>query len=113
MRRCGRIFLVLVTAATLSPRPAPAWVAVGVRPVGAVAVGVAAGAVAGAAVASASRPQTVVVQPPPPPPPPPVGGYVTTLPPGCAESGGRYLCGSVWYQPYFGGNGVYYQVVPQ
>jgi hypothetical protein len=109
----ARIFLVLVAAATLSPRPAPAWVAVRVvRPVGAVAVGVAAGAVAGAAVASAAQPQTVVVQPPPAGAPPPVGGYVTTLPPGCTESGGRYLCGSVWYQPYFGGNGVYYQAIP-
>jgi hypothetical protein len=90
--------------------------------------------VAGAAVASAAAPppQTVVVQPPPPvaappppvaaPPPPgaapppgvaPVGSVVTTLPPGCVQSGERYQCGSVFYQPYFGGNGVYYQVVAQ
>jgi hypothetical protein len=29
------------------------------------------------------------------------------------QAGERYQCGSVFYQPYFGGNGVYYQVVAQ
>jgi hypothetical protein len=30
-----------------------------------------------------------------------------------AVNGGNfYQCGPVWYQPYFGGNGVYYTVVP-
>jgi hypothetical protein len=111
--------LAVIVAALLAPTTATAWVAVGVGPrfVGAAAVGVAAGVVVGSAVAASSQPQTVVVQPPPaaavpaPPAPPAVGTVVTTLPSGCASVGGRYQCGSVWYQPYFGGNGVYYQVV--
>jgi hypothetical protein len=40
-----------------------------------------------------------------------VGTVITTLPSGCVASGSRYQCGSVYYQQYFGGNGVYYQVV--
>jgi hypothetical protein len=107
-----------------APGSASAWVAVRAGPAffGAAAVGVAAGAVAGAAVASAAQPVYVAPQPvyvapapPPPPPPPPsppaVGTIVGALPPGCVSSGGRYQCGSVWYQPYFGSSGVYYQVV--
>lgn len=118
-RKMGLLVAVAAGALLLEPGSASAWVAVGVaRPVarvaGAAAVGVAAGAVAGAAVASASQPSTVVVTPPPAvvtPPPAPPGGMITTLPSGCVSSGGRYQCGSVWYQPYFGSNGVYYQVV--
>jgi len=116
------LLLALVAVATMAPVTAGAWVAVrvGVAPrlVGAAAVGVAAGAVAGAAASSAYNytappPSTVVVQQAPaaPPAPPAVGTVVTTLPSGCTTSGNRYQCGSVWYQPYFGGNGVYYQVV--
>lgn len=113
-----RNLAALVGAALLVvPVAASAWMAVGVRVVPRVAVGVAAGAVAGAAVASSyHEPSTVVVNPPPAAPPPvsapaTVGTIVTTLPSGCVSSGGRYQCGPVWYQPYFGGNGVYYQVV--
>jgi len=97
----------------VGPGSASAWVAVGGPGLfGAAAVGVAAGAVAGAAVAS-SRPTTVVVPPPAAPSPPAaVGTVVTTLPSGCVAADGRYQCGSVWYQPYFGGSGVYYQVIP-
>ena len=121
--RHPRTFLVALAAvATMAPVTGGAWVAVrvGVAPrlVGAAAVGVAAGAVAGAAASSAYNysappPSTVVVQQAPaaPPAPPAVGTVVTTLPSGCTTSGNRYQCGSVWYQPYFGGNGVYYQVV--
>ncbi len=109
--------LVALAAVAIAPATADAWVAVraGPRLVGAAAVGVAAGAVAGAATANAyhySAPSTtVVVQPPPQPAPPAVGTVVTTLPSGCTTSGNRYQCGGLWYQPYFGGNGVYYQVV--
>jgi hypothetical protein len=125
-RDVRRLAAIVAAAALVGPATARAWVAVRVAPrVGAVAVGVAAGAVAGAAVASSyypPPPQTVVVTPPPAPPPAAApapapapaaaaGTIVTTLPAGCVESGGRYQCGSVWYQPYFGANGVYYQVV--
>jgi hypothetical protein len=118
-----RILGALAAAGMLGgPATASAWVAVraGPRFVGAAAVGVAAGAVAGAAVASTAYPtypSTVVVPPPPAAAPPPApaapaaGTVVTTLPSGCVSSGGRYQCGSVWYQPYFGANGVYYEVV--
>jgi hypothetical protein len=109
------LLVTLCAGALLDARTASAWVAVRAGPafIGAAAVGVAAGAVAGAAVASASAPPptTVVVTPPPPPPAPALGSVVTTLPSGCVQSGGRYQCGSAWYQPYFGSNGVYYQVV--
>jgi hypothetical protein len=122
--RKSLVLVALAASALAPPVGARAWVAVGVSrvavaPVGAVAFGVAAGAVAGAAVASASPPppQTVVVQPPPVQAPPPTvapaGSTTTTLPPGCVQSGSRYQCGSVFYQPYFGSNGVYYHVVAQ
>ena len=39
-----------------------------------------------------------------------------TLPAGCASatvgSAHYYECGSTWFQPSFGANGVYYRVVP-
>ena len=123
VKSCRTWILVSLAAGGLvaAPGNASAWVAVRAGPAffGAAAVGVAAGAVAGAAVASAAQPvyvapQPVYVAPPPPPPPPPppvVGSIVTTLPAGCVSSGGRYQCGAVWYQPYFGSSGVYYQVV--
>ena len=122
MSRNARVLVAVAGAVMLAPVSARGWVVarVGPRVVGAAAVGVAAGAVAGAAVASAQPHyySTTVVTPPPAPAPAPapatapaVGTVVTTLPSGCTESGGRYQCGSLWYQPYFGGNGVYYQVV--
>jgi hypothetical protein len=41
---------------------------------------------------------------------------VAALPPGCASmminNTQYYQCGPTWYQPFFGGNGVYYQIVP-
>jgi hypothetical protein len=132
--RHRRIFVALAAVVALSQGKASAWVVarVGPRIVGGVAVGVAAGAVAGAAVASAATPHTTVVTPPPttvvtpppaappaaappaagPSPAPSEGSVVTTLPSGCTSTGERYQCGSVYYQPYFGGNGVYYRVVP-
>jgi hypothetical protein len=108
MIRKARI-LVAIASLMLVPASATAWVAVGgPRFFGAAAVGVAAGVVVGSAVA-ASQPQTVVVQAPPAPPA--VGTVVSTLPSGCVSTGTRYQCGPIFYQPYFGGNGVYYQVV--
>ena len=44
------------------------------------------------------------------------GTQVTVLPPGSVARNVNgtvlYECGSVWYKPYFGSNGVYYEVVP-
>ncbi len=46
----------------------------------------------------------------------PVGATVPVLPAGCAYdtfSGVNYYdCAGTWYRPYFGSNGVYYQVAP-
>jgi len=62
----------------------------------------------------APRPATVVVEEPAAAGPPP-GLTVPTLPPGCKAfdvSGVHYYaCGQTYYRPYFGNNGVYYQVV--
>jgi hypothetical protein len=107
-------------AVLLAPARAHGWVAVRGAPIArGVAIGVTAGAVAGAVSRSyyPPPPSTVIVTPPPAAPAPApaptaVGSVVTTLPSGCVSAaGGRYQCGSVWYQPYFGSNGVYYQVV--
>jgi hypothetical protein len=61
------------------------------------AVGLAAGAAAVAATAYA------------------VGSLVASVPTGCpyqAVGGANYyVCGGTWYQPYYGGNGLYYRVV--
>ncbi len=67
------------------------------------AVGTAVGVAAGAAIASAARPY-------------PVGQVVVTPPAsGCgyqAYSGiNYYVCGPTWFRPYYGSNGLYYQVV--
>jgi hypothetical protein len=86
-----------------------------------------AGFAAGAAVASAAHPtvvvapQPVVVAPQPvvvAPSPvytPAIGTSVTVLPPGSQATtiGGvhYYLCNGAWYRPFFGSNGVYYEVV--
>ena len=76
--------------------------------------GLAVGAMAGAAIASASQPSTtVVVQQAPVVV---VGTQVATLPGGCermtVNGTTYYQCGSSWYKPGFGADGVYYQAVP-
>jgi hypothetical protein len=75
--------------------------------------GLVGGAIIGAAIAGNEpppQPTTVIVQGPP------MGSQVAVLPPGCASmniNGGQYYqCGPYWYQPFFGGNGVYYTLVP-
>lgn len=80
---------------------------------GAAVAGLVGGAILGAAIAGSAPPPpptTVVVQGPP------VGAQVAVLPPGCASmminNAQYYQCGPTWYQPFFGGNGVYYQIVP-
>jgi hypothetical protein len=91
--------------------------------------GLAAGAAVGSAVARASTPAYVVAPTPvyaapyyyaaPPvvvPPTAPIGSIYYSLPPGAqsANINGTqyYVAGSTYYRPYFGNNGVYYQVVP-
>jgi hypothetical protein len=84
----------------------------------AVAAG-AAGFVAGAAVGAAMARPTVVVTPPPvviaPVPAVPLGTIHYFLPYGAQPIavGGQqyYTLGGTYYQPFFGNNGVYYQVV--
>jgi hypothetical protein len=89
--------------------------------------GLVTGAIIGAAVAGSSSPPPEVIETPPPvviqaPPPvvyagPPIGSEVAMLPPGCGNANVNgvtyYTCSGIWYQPFFGGNGVYYTVVPQ
>ena len=45
-----------------------------------------------------------------------MGAIYATLPVGCAtpviQGTTYYLCGSTWFQPSYGANGVYYRVVP-
>jgi hypothetical protein len=82
----------------------------------------------GAAAASSSpdviveQPTTTVIQQTQPaqqaqtvPGAPAYGTTVTTLPSGCIERDVKgikaYQCGQVWYRPYFGQSGVYYEVV--
>jgi len=82
--------------------------------------GLAVGAMAGAAAASASQPPppptTVVIQQPMAPAPLTLGMSLSYLPGNCVNinlsSGQYYECGPNWFKPYFGSNGVYYQVVP-
>jgi hypothetical protein len=44
------------------------------------------------------------------------GQIFATLPAGCTsaevQGGTYYVCGSSWFRPAFGANGVYYTVVP-
>lgn len=44
-----------------------------------------------------------------------VGSLVATIPPGCGyrtvNGVNYYVCGSTWFQPFYGNNGVYYRVV--
>lgn len=82
-----------------------------------------AGMAIGAAIgAAASQPSTVIVEQPATtviqqaaPIAPAYGTQVTVLPPGCTAQNIHgtmaYTNGSVWYRPYFGANGVYYEVV--
>ena len=76
-------------------------------------VGMAMGTMIGSA---GAQPSTVVVEQPVVQQAPPLGAQVTVLPAGCVVqnvSGTMaYQCGSVWYRPFFGSSGVYYQAVP-
>jgi hypothetical protein len=83
---------------------------------GAVAAAGAVGLAAGAAIGSAAASPTVVVQQPVYVSGPAIGSEVVALPgSGCTSTftGGStyYQCGSSYYQPHFGSNGVYYTVV--
>ncbi|MCC8992092.1 MAG: hypothetical protein LM550_00015 [Candidatus Contendobacter sp.] len=75
-------------------------------------VGLAAGAAIGSAAASSP---TVVVQQPVYVTGPAIGSEVFALPGGCSSVSANgityYNCGSAYYQPHFGSNGVYYTVV--
>ena len=75
-----------------------------------------AGLDSGQAIDNSAKASTVVIQQPAAPIVP-IGAQVTMLPPGSqgrSVSGAQlYQCGSVWYKPYFGASGVYYEVVPQ
>lgn len=128
---------VLAGVVAMPVRPAAAWIACGhfYRPpvvvchTGPCYAGIGAAAVvgfaAGAAVASRPvvvAPSAVVVAPPPvvvtTPTvyPPLVGDRVSVLPIGAQEVTVRsvqyYLSSGTWYRPFFGSNGVYYEVVP-
>lgn len=74
----------------------------------AAAAGAIVGATAGAAAASASAASAVSATYV-------MGTNYATLPAGCAKNNVNgstyYLCGSAWFQPSYGSNGVYYQVV--
>ena len=43
---------------------------------------------------------------------PPIGATYAALPAGCPYANAYYYCGGVYYQPYYGPNGVVYRVVP-
>ena len=69
--------------------------------------------------AAAAQPTTVVVEQPSTTvvqQAPPVNAQVTVLPAGCVVQNVNgtmaYQCGTVWYRPFFGASGVYYQAVP-
>jgi hypothetical protein len=97
------------------------WGCGGVSTGTAVAAGLA-GFAAGAAVGAATRPAVVVA----PAPvvvaptviqiPPAIGAIYYSLPYGAQstiiQGQQYYVLGSTFYRPYFGGNGVYYEVVP-
>lgn len=74
------------------------------------------GAIAGAAIASHAAPPPAYVGPPVVAPPV-VGTVVPALPGGCVSvptyNGGVLLnCGGIYYQPYYEGTELFYQVVP-
>ena len=84
---------------------------------GAVAAAGVVGLAAGAAIGSAASSPTVVVQQPVYVASPAIGSEVFALPSGgCSSVNANgvhyYNCGSGYYQPHFGSNGVYYTVVP-
>ena len=64
----------------------------------------AAGVATGMAIAKSSQPK---------PQPVPVGTVVYALPGGCSSSNGVYKCDSGYYQPFYQGTTVVYQVVPK
>ena len=83
---------------------------------GAVAAAGAVGLMAGAAIGSAAASPTVVMQQPVYVSGPAIGTEVFALPGGgCSSVNANgityYNCGSAYYQPHFGSNGVYYTVV--
>jgi hypothetical protein len=103
----------------------PGWGCGGVYTGSAVAAGVA-GLAAGAAIGAAVARPTYVVGAPPPvvvapvaaaPALAPFGSIYYSLPYGAQPTwiGGQqyYYFGNTYYRPYFGNNGVYYEVVPQ
>jgi len=101
------------------PAPYPAggcWGCTTGYSAGAVAAAGAVGLAAGAALGSAAASPAVVVQQPVYVSGPAIGTEVVALPGGGCTStftGGStyYQCGSSYYQPHFGSNGVYYTVV--
>lgn len=69
------------------------------------------GAIAGLALGSHEAPPPVIEGPPPP------GTVVAALPGGCVTvptyNGGVLMnCGGIYYQPYYEGTELFYQVVP-
>ena len=86
-----------------------------------VADGAIAGLAVGAAIGASSQPSTVIIEQQAPisqqavARAPAYGTQVTTLPPGCVARNVNgtmaYECGPVWYRPFFGSSGVYYEVV--
>ncbi len=82
------------------------------------AAGLAIGAMAGAAIVSASKPTAVYVQQPAVVVSGnyPLGTQFAALPAGArsmvVNGSNYYQSGSVWFKPYFGSSGVYYEVVP-
>ena len=85
--------------------------------------GAIAGLAVGAAIGEADQPSTIIVEQPPAtavqqsaPGSTAYGTQVTVLPPGSVSRNVNgtmaYECGSVWYRPYFGSSGVYYEIVP-
>ena len=78
--------------------------------------GIAGAAIAGVLIGAAAQPQTVIVEQQAAPSVLPYGTQITALPAGCVSQNINgtvvYQCGPVWYRPFFGSNGVYYEVVP-
>ena len=84
--------------------------------------GALAGLAVGTAIGASSQPSTVIIEQQAPIPQqtvtgaPAYGTQVTILPAGAAARNTNgtmaYQCGSVWYRPFFGSSGVYYEVVP-
>lgn len=75
------------------------------------------GAAAGLALAGAAGPPPVYVAPAPVYAPPAIGTVLPALPEDCVEvpnySGGAlYNCGNIYYQPFYEGTSLMYEVVP-